>query len=236
MPDDLQFDFTEGETLDETQTELETAAPERERLNLREALGRFRDGFRERVDVAALPRAFWTVSSVLALLTTSVLLAVLIGVAVNLFPLVNQLNQNLVGSLYNSFVDMDNARIQTTIPISAEVPAQFDLQLDTYTSVVLSEDVYIEGASVDLRTGGMVITGAPTDIKLPKDTELPVHLVLTVPVDEMIPVVMDVAVDIPVNETDLHQPFQNLQKTLLPYYIWMWSLPDNLGQALSGQK
>lgn len=230
MPDDLNFDFPEDETAETD--ELVAEQPATERRTFQDMM----NWVREHINIPGLPRAFWTISSVLALLTTAILLAVVIGMAVNLFPMVKFLNRNLVGSLYSSFVEMDNAHIKTTIPISSEVPAQFDLQLDTLTTVVLSEDVSIKGATVDLKTGGMTIIGAPTDIILPKGTNLPIHLVLTVPVDEMIPVVMDVAVDIPISETELHEPFQGLQKTLLPYYVWMWSLPDSIGQALFGKK
>ena len=228
MPENYEPDLLEEEGLD---ADALTAEPVRERKTFRD----FTHWVADHVNVPALPRAFWTISSVLALLTTAILLAVMIGVASNLFQMVNFLNQNLVGSLYNSFVEMDAAHIQTTIPISSEVPAQFDLQLDTLTTVTLSEDVSIKGATVDLKTGGMTITGAPTDIILPKGTNLPIHLVLMVPVDEMIPVEMDVAVDIPISETELHAPFQNLQNTLLPYYVWLWNLPDTFGQLLTGK-
>jgi hypothetical protein len=234
MPDDFNFDMPAEETLDDDELKVESAEPV-EPVEEKKTFRDFMDWIREHIDVPALPRAFWTISSILTLVIVAILLAVMIGVGSNLFQMVNFLNQNLVGSLYSSFVEMVAAHIQTTIPISSEVPAQFDLQLDTLTTVVLSEDVTIKGATVDLKTGGMTITGAPTDIILPKGTNLPIRLVLTVPVDEMIPVEMEVNVDIPINETELHEPFQNLQKTLLPYYVWMWNLPDTFAQMLAGK-
>lgn len=175
-------------------------------------------------DLAGYGPLFWTISGAIALLIALILLVVVIVVGFNVVKVANAINQDLVGELYTSFVQMDQAHITTTIPIEAEVPAQFDLQLDTITSVTLSEDVFIDNANVSLSTGGLTITNAPTDIILPAGSELPIHLVLTVPVDEMIPVVMDVEVDIPMSQTELHEPFQNLQRTIQPYYMWLWSL------------
>ncbi|MEE4195458.1 MAG: hypothetical protein V2J07_09690 [Anaerolineae bacterium] len=183
---------------------------------------------RERVfverDWQSLGPLFWTISGAIALLIAIILLVVVLVIGFNAVKVAQAINQDLVGSLHQSFVQMDQAHIRTTIPIEAEVPAQFDLLLDTITTVTLSEDTYISSANVSLSTGGLTISNAPTNITLPAGSQLPIHLVLTVPVDEMIPVVMDVEVDIPMSETELHEPFTNLQKTIQPYYLWLWSL------------
>jgi len=131
---------------------------------------------------------------------------------------------------------MDQARIQATIPVSAEVPAQFDLPLVTDTIVILNEDTNISGASVKLSTGGLVIANAPADIVLPAGTELPIHLDLMVPVDQMIPVELSVEVDIPLEETDLHAPFVGLQNVVAPYYLMLWELPNSWGQVICGKE
>ena len=183
---------------------------------------------RQKTTTESSPRAlgplFWSISGGIALLTALILLIVVIVVGVNAVKVTRALNDDLVASLHNSFVAMDEAHIKTTIPIEMEVPAQFELMLDTTTNVVLSEDTYISNATVSLNTGGLTINNAPTNIILPAGSELPIHLVLTVPVDEMIPVVMDVEVDIPMSETELHEPFTDLQKTIKPYYLWLWSI------------
>lgn len=167
---------------------------------------------------------FWSVSGAIALLIALILLVATIVIASNAMKVTAQINEHLVGNLYDSFVAMDEASIKTTIPINTEVPAKFDVLLDTMTTVNLSEDVYITSATVSLTTGGLSITNAPTNIILPEGTELPIHLVLTVPVDEMIPVEMLVEVDIPLAETELHDPFVKLQRTIQPYYMWLWSM------------
>lgn len=167
---------------------------------------------------------FWTITGAIALLIALIMLVAVIVIANNATKVTAQINDHLVGNLYDSFVAMDEASIKTTIPIYTEVPAKFDVLLDTMTTVNLSEDVMVSGATVSLTTGGLSITNAPTNILLPAGTELPIHLVLTVPVDEMIPVEMMVDVDIPIAETELHEPFVKLQRTIQPYYMWLWSV------------
>ena len=183
---------------------------------------------REKRDPAPILRTlgpiFWTISGAIALLIALIMLVAVIVIASNAMKVTAQINEHLVGNLYDSFVAMDEASIKTTIPIHTEVPAKFDVLLDTMTTVNLSEDVYITSATVSLTTGGLSITNAPTNIILPKGTELPIHLILTVPVDEMIPVEMLVEVDIPLAETELHAPFVKLQRTIQPYYMWLWSV------------
>ena len=76
----------------------------------------------------------------------------------------------------------------------------------------------IENARVTVNTGGLNITNALTRIILPQGTTLPVLLNLTVPVDATVPVVIDVNVDIPLNQTQLHEPFSGLQDVVRPFY------------------
>jgi hypothetical protein len=113
---------------------------------------------------------------------------------------------------------MDRAHITTNIPVQTEIPVKFDLQLNQQTNVVLSQAVTINNALVTVRTGGMNITNALTTIVLPEGTNLPVFLNLTVPVDQKVPVTLDVAVDIPLEKTQLHEPFVGLQDVVRPFY------------------
>lgn len=177
---------------------------------------------------------FWTVASILSLVVNLVLIVIVLVLAGNIFKIKAILSDQLIGGLYNNFVLMDQARIQATIPVSAQVPAKFDLPLETDTTVTLTEDTPITAATVSLSTGGLVIYNAPTDIILPAGTKLPVHLSLVVPVDQQIPVNLDVAVDIPLNQTDLHQPFIGLQQVLDPYYKLLKDLPGSWEEALCG--
>jgi hypothetical protein len=78
--------------------------------------------------------------------------------------------------------------------------------------------VTITNALVTVNTGGLNITRANTTIVLPQGTNLPIVLNLTVPVDTTVPVTLNVDVDIPLENTQLHEPFAGLQEVVKPFY------------------
>ena len=131
---------------------------------------------------------------------------------------------------------MDEAHITTTIPIRDQsVRANFTLQIDEQITVTLSQDVFISNASIySLNAGQLQISQATTNIMLPAGTELPINLQLQVPVDQQIPVNLDVAVDIPLNSSDLHQPFQGLQEVVAPYITLLNDLPNSWSEVFCG--
>jgi hypothetical protein len=111
------------------------------------------------------------------------------------------------------------------VPVSDTIPVQFNLPVTTNTTVILTADTRIKGARVNLRTGGLTISDAPANIVLPAGTELPIALSMNVPVDTTIPVQLTVAVDIPLSQTELHEPFVGLQEVVSPYDQLFHSLP-----------
>ena len=188
------------------------------------------------IDRKSLPKAFWTVTGVLSLLTNAILIAVLLGVANQLFTVNKVLQQQLIVPLGTSFTTMYEASIQTNVSIETTVPARFNLPLDTDTTVVLSEDTYISNARVTVNTGGLSIQNAPADIVLPVGTNLPIHLSLTVPVDQTIPVVMDVPVNIPLKDTSLGSAFKGLINVVEPYDPLLKSAPTSWAEMICGKK
>ena len=68
----------------------------------------------------------------------------------------------------------------------------------------------------------------------PDARSLPMDLM--VPVDQMIPVELNVEVDIPLEQTDLHAPFVDLQNVVAPYYVMLWELPDSWGKVICGKE
>jgi len=165
---------------------------------------------------------FWTIASIISMTVNVVVLIVLLALLFNVKGLnignILGLGNNLLGGLYSNFEKMDLAHITSTIPVQTTIPVKFDLQLNQQTNVVLSRDVTINNALVTVNTGGLNITRALTTIVLPEGTILPVVLNLTVPVDTTVPVVLNVAVDIPLNQTQLHEPFTGLQEVVKPFY------------------
>jgi hypothetical protein len=179
--------------------------------------------------------AFWTIASLVSLTVNIILVVVLILLARPLFSAKGLVEQQVLGGLYQNFVEMDQAHIRTTIPVNTQVPAKFDLPLNTTTEVTLAEDTTITNATIyDLNAGALYISRATTSIILPKGSRLPINLNLTVPVDQQIPVNLMVDVDIPLSQTELHKPFAGLQEVVKPYYTYLTSLPNSWQEALCG--
>ncbi len=172
-------------------------------------------------------RALWTITAVISMTVNVVVIALLV-VLLSLysknaatFELPEGIDAdtpvNFLGGLYDNFQLMDQAHIKTDIVVEDRIPVQFDLSLNQATTVTLSEAVTIRGAYVVINTATININ-APATVTLPAGTNLPIVLDLVVPVDTTIPVKLNVAVDIPLEETDLHQPFVGLQKVVKPLY------------------
>lgn len=173
--------------------------------------------------------AFWTIASVFSFSVNLVLLIVLALLLQNLNALgvtLTKLPDHLLGGLYTNFVKMDQAHIRTVIPVSKEIPVQFTLNVSGATNVTLSEDVVITGALVTVNTGGLNINRARADIILPQGTVLPIFIQnLVVPVDQKVLAELDVAVDIPLNQTELHEPFVGLRQVVEPFYCLLNPCP-----------
>lgn len=167
---------------------------------------------------------FWTIASIISLTFNGILVLVLIALVVilNSYGLsvsyAMNVGNNLLGGLYSNFEKMDRASIQTNVEVNTTIPVRFDLQLNQQTNVVLSQDVTIDNALVTVNTGGLNISRANTTIVLPQGTTLPVVLNLTVPVNTTVPVTLNVPVDIPLSQTELHEPFSGLQDVIRPLY------------------
>ena len=166
--------------------------------------------------------AFWTIASVISLTVNIVLIVILLI----LFQMLGRIQfttddqiSKLLGGLYTNFVKMDQANIRTSIHVEKEIPVQFSLNVSGPTNVTLSQPVTIGGALVTVQTGGLNITNARATIVLPQDTLLPINIHnLVVPVDQKVLAVLDVPVDIPLDQTELHEPFVGLQKVVEPWY------------------
>ena len=175
--------------------------------------------------------AFWTVAGIFSVALNVILIVILILLGRELFGLKDLVSEQLVGGLYENFILMDEAVISTTVPVVDTIPVQFTLPVKTNTTVVLTEDTLVENASVNLTTGGLTITNAPSNIVLRAGTELPVKLDIQVPVDTTVPVELEVNVAIPLKDTQLHDPFVGLQNVLGPYVVLLADAPDSWGQV-----
>ena len=186
---------------------------------------------------------FWKFAIIFSFALNVILVLVLLVLGVMVFEIKNALAQPIIGGLHTSFVQMDNASIITTIEVNDtitvndKIPVVFDLPLNQQTTVTLVEATTIPNTVVYLN-------GVPvrTDIVLPQGTPLNINLNLTVPVNQTIPVVLNVPVklkvpvNIPLNLTELHEPFTNLAAIVAPYNTMLNALPSSWGQAFTGQR
>ena len=191
-----------------------------------------------------MPDAFWKAATLFSFVVNLVLVIVLLTVVGLVFEIKNSIAQPLVGGLYGSFVQMDNARIATTITVSDSIqvnddlPVVFDLPLNQDTVVTTTAPVLITGATVNIQGGVLTLSNAPTTILLPAGTALPVTLNLVVPVNQVVPVVLDVPVilqvpvDIPLNRTELHTPFFRLRTLFQPYSDALDKLPPTWNEFI----
>ena len=161
--------------------------------------------------------AFWTVASLISLLVNVILIVVLALLGREFFVLKAMLGDKLLGGLYENFIYMDQAHIQTNITVADSIPINFNLPISQDTVVVLTQDTVINGANVRINTGGVSINSS-ANIVLPAGTNLPVHLEINVPVTTTVPIKINVPVDIPLQQTELHKPFIGLQQVVAPFY------------------
>lgn len=164
--------------------------------------------------------AFWTITGALSLVVNGVLIAVI-------FMLLRTLGSaqltagdsaaGVLGGLYTNFEKMDRASIITTIPVDAQVPLALSVPVSKTTEIILAQEVVITGARVRINTDALNID-APADVTLPAGTRLSVLLDFNLDVIDSLPVHLDVPVNIPLAQTELHEPFVGLQEVLRPFY------------------
>jgi hypothetical protein len=170
------------------------------------------------------------------------LVVIIIGLLLFIFDIKNNIVTPLVSGLHSSFVGLDEATIDWTIPVRDTIPVVLDIPLQTNTVVTLTEPVpLVVGAAITL-PGGAGNLSATVNLTLPEGLELPVALDLNVPVDEELDIALDVRAVIPINQTQLHDPINNLRLTFEPIVRALYNLPSNFGEAgemvgniLSGQ-
>jgi hypothetical protein len=167
--------------------------------------------------------AFWTIASILSL-TVNLILIIALLLAFQMLGTIQGLQSygmgqasGLLGGLYSNFVKMDQAKIATTIPVDAVIPLNIEVPVQKTTQITLAETAVIPNAHVRINTGEVNIN-ANAVVTLPAGTLLTVSLNFPLTVQNSIPVHLDVPVDIPLSQTELHEPFVGLQEVVKPWY------------------
>lgn len=173
-------------------------------------------------------RKFWDAGKSLSLLVSMIVNLVLIIVVAILVQQVGAIKATLggvLGRLDSAFQGLGETVIRTTIPISQSVPVRFDLPLKQDTYVTTNGPVPISTqASFSLGQFGSI--NGTVSLNLPAGTRLPVHLELTVPVSNVLPVVFDQSVAIPLAPTGMQPVVDQLRSALGPVIQLVGKLPD----------
>jgi hypothetical protein len=126
----------------------------------------------------------------------------------------------ILGGLYHNFVKMDQATISANIPVDASIPLNIVVPVQATTRITIAEAAVIPNAHVRINTGSLNID-ANAEVTLPAGTPLTVTLDFPLNVQNNIPIHLDVPVNIPLNQTQLHEPFVGLQKVVEPFYCFI---------------
>jgi hypothetical protein len=184
-------------------------------------------------DVSAQPRKsqrqkFWDAAKTITLIVSMVIDLILIVVVVILVNQVGAIKMTLnsvLGQLDSAFEGLGQAVISETIKINQQVPVRFDLPLKQDTVVTTQGPVPINTqATFSLGQFGSI--NGTVSLQLPPGTSLPVHLEITVPVSNSIPVVFDQPVSIPLADKGLGPVVSKLRAALGPIIGLVQQLPD----------
>jgi hypothetical protein len=164
--------------------------------------------------------AFWTIASIMSITVNIVMIAVvliLLRMLGGLQMTANDQMSGLLGGLYDNFVKMDQATITRVVPVDANIALNIPVPVQATTQITIAQAVTIPNAHVRINTGALNID-ADAVVTLPANTPLTVNLDFPLTVQNTIPVHLDVPVNIPLNETQLHEPFVGLQNVVKPWY------------------
>jgi hypothetical protein len=181
-------------------------------------------------------RALWTLASLISMIFNVVVIVVVVVAfwAYRDIKLPENIDatmlNKLLGGLYSNFEKLDRATIKTVIPVDAQIPLDISVPVQTTTQITLAESVVIPNAQVVINTGGLNIN-SNARVTLPAGTPLSVNLNFILPVQTSIPVHLDVPVNIPMKDTELHEPFVGLQDVVRPLYCMV----DRNASSLDGQ-
>ena len=160
-----------------------------------------------------------------------VLIIVVVVLLLLIFDIKNNVVTPLVSGLHSSFVGLDESTIDWTIPVRDTIPVVLNVPLQTQTIVVLTESVPLAVNATITLPGVGVLNNASVNLSLPAGLRLPVQLDLVVPINEELDIALDVRAVIPIAETQLHDPIDNLRLTFEPITRALYNLPDNFAEA-----
>ncbi len=174
-------------------------------------------------------QAFWTITGVMSLIVNGILIAIVIYLMTSIASLQvasNKAGASVLAGFYSNFEKMDRASIISSIPVDAQIPLNITVPIQKTTIIRLASDATIANAHVRINTGTLNID-APAQVTLPAGTTLELALDFNIQVTDGVPVHLDVPVNIPLSQTQLHEPFSGLQDVVRPFLCLLQ--PNALG-------
>jgi hypothetical protein len=177
-------------------------------------------------------RWLWRFMVIFSFVVNLVLIGVVLFLLATLFDIKQNIAEPLVGGLYSAFVGLEDATIDWTIPVRADVPVNLDIPLQQNTVVILTEAVPMTVVA-NIQAPALSLTNARVTLELPVGLRLPVSLDLNVPVRDSLPVSLDVRAVIPLADTQLEDVAQSLQLLFEPLAVGLVNLPNDYGAAFA---
>lgn len=168
---------------------------------------------------------------VFSFIVNLVLVVIVVALLLFIFDLKNNVVTPLVSGLHSSFVGLNEATIDWTIPVRDNIPVVLTVPLETDTIVTLTDNVPLSVAATINLPGVGQLNNAQVFLQLPRGLELPVALDLDVPINQTLPVSLDVRAVIPLELTQLDDPIQNLRLLFEPLTVALYNLPGNFGET-----
>lgn len=200
----------------------------------------------------ALGRFIWRFMVIFSFLVNVILIVVLIVVGILIFEIKNNIADPLIGGLHSTAVGLESATIDWTIPVRS--PLDIALQVPINSNTIISQVTEIGGQPVDfvipgetvvtltrpvpitipnafIQSADLTLRNASVSITLPAGTRLPVALDMEVGLQTQIPVELDVRAVIPLAETQLADPIQQLGLLFEPLAVALHNLPSDFNEA-----
>jgi hypothetical protein len=193
----------------------------------------------------AFGKFFWRFMVIFSFIVNFILVAVLLVLLLTIFQIKNNIAEPLIQGLHSSFVGLNNSTIDWTIPVretirveqaTTALNASIPVDLDE-TTVILTQPVPLNVfANINLPGVGN-LNNAQVLLTLPEGLELPVSLDFNLPVEQDVlvsldvPVNLDVRAVIPLSETQLHDPIDNLRLLFEPIVRILGNLPGDFSEV-----
>jgi hypothetical protein len=188
---------------------------------------------------------FWRFMIIFSFIVNIILVVVLLVLGLTIFDIKKNIAQPLLQGLHSSFVGLNNSTIDWTIPVDETIHVErATAQLDTSIPINVTETIVTLTQPVPLNVSANInlpgignLSNAQVALTLPQGTQLPVSLSFGLPVQQDVTVSLDVPVDlnvraiIPINQTQLADPINNLELLFDPIVRVLGNLPGDFGQV-----